>query len=134
MREDTCKHFVSLWPPGGGDPICGANINIRTLVGGDDTGWAIRAPCLLKHRTNITCECFEVPTPEEVEKYEKEKREMIQYGLILAALIRDAEQGRVGVSGTVQCPKCGGGVRYSIAENNHIHAACANDSCIKIME
>lgn len=36
--------------------------------------------------------------------------------------------------GEVDCPHCDGKLKWSMASNNHIHAACQTSGCVRWME
>lgn len=42
----------------------------------------------------------------------------------------------MAVTGTWPCPKCGkvDGIRWRIAKDRHLHAACVTDMCLNFME
>jgi hypothetical protein len=47
VYRDKCRHFNGIgFGVDGREKICGAGVNYRTLVGGDNYGWARRIPCL----------------------------------------------------------------------------------------
>lgn len=45
-------------------------------------------------------------------------------------LCREDAGGRLGVRGAVACPKCGGLLSYSIAQNGHAWGKCSTEGCL----
>ena len=64
-RKGICKHFCGVQTP------CKEEIDIRELVGGDDSGWMARIPCIMsmdKRRLDnfVRCNKFIEPTEQEI--------------------------------------------------------------------
>lgn len=133
MRPGVCKHCK-----GTRDQFCGAGIDVRALVGGDNFGWVLRRPC---HRldldrrpiaTEIICDKYEEPTAEEIEQDAKEVQEaqdrLLQL-LPLLSLIRK-EHHKHDWQGTAPCPNCNGTLTLThYAYNGHIHGRCSTPNC-----
>lgn len=68
----------------------------------------------------------------------KEKREFDeQVGYIIAAMMRIREiNGELrGVRGTIECPKCGARLHYTISSyNGHVHGKCETQGCVSWMQ
>lgn len=55
------------------------------------------------------------------------------FGLIMTARKAIIATGKQ--SGFVECPKCGGKLRFAVAKSNgHVHAQCETQSCIGWIE
>lgn len=81
------------------------------------------------------CEKRCAPTPESVAaEVEASQRE---FGFTMEAMKRviDATNNARGDSGSVECPKCGKPLRYSVAgSNGHIHGRCTTEGCLAWMQ
>lgn len=75
------------------------------------------------------------PTREQVEaELAAQDAEIAQMGEARRRIIA-VQGGKRGGSGTVECPRCGGSLRYSqAASNGHVHAVCATGGCLGWME
>lgn len=54
----------------------------------------------------------------------------ISYSRQAIDLCREDASGRVGVRGAIECPKCGGLLSYSIAQNGHAWGKCSTQDCM----
>lgn len=131
MRTDFCKHYNGLGlfrrEP------CGAGVDVREMVGGDDCGWIKRTPCQLNNDASFECEHRVFPTAAEVEAKEAEWDRAISRALEARTAIIDAG-AKPGTSGSIDCPACGEELNWSMAGNSHVHARCKSDNCVAFME
>lgn len=75
------------------------------------------------------------PTREQVEAELAEQDAEFEQMCEARRRIIAAQGGKRGGSGTVECPRCGGSLRYSqAASNGHVHAVCATGGCLGWME
>lgn len=130
-----CIHFKGIQ-----HDLCGAGVNMRELVGGDDFGWAMRIPCLLidSFTCTVTCAFRELPTREQAEA--TVAKHNLQFERTMKAVEaahthakeKGLGQGRGGY-GSLLCPLgCGGMLRYTVASvNGHMYAECG---CVSWME
>lgn len=111
MSKSHCKHWN-----GTAYDTCGAGLNWRKVTGGGDFGIMTRCPCI-NGNLPVTCERFEVYTPEELEQIEREWQEhfatMEKEVAYWNKLKRDNERGS---RGTCECPRCGRTCEWAIAE------------------
>jgi hypothetical protein len=117
--------------------FCEALVNYRQLVGGEDFGWVMRLPCKADHQTCVVCAKKKPATQEDVDRHEAEVKEMIaQSEVVFDLMDRLKKENKKGTSGTTECPKCKGRLRWSIAgSNGHCHVACQNPECgLTVME
>lgn len=127
-----CVHFTGIQ-----HATCKADVNYRTLVGGDDVGWAARLPCTeLDNPKAVACDQCRRHTREEAEADVKRSDE--SFARISACLkaIREKHGKARGLRGEMPCPNnCGGTLRYSIAGyNGHVHGACSTSGCASWMQ
>jgi hypothetical protein len=139
MKKGICLHFNGVQ-----NEACEAGISIRSLVGGDDLGWAKRTPCFKHHETDTACPDYEEPTEKEIVEWE-EKIKKSQEGIFTAiAMIMEKTDAdpdfnhelgkKKGCSGTIECPVCKSELHYSVAGgNNHIHGKCSRTDCLSWM-
>ena len=99
-------------------------------------------PCFCKpgKEPNAGCDLAEFPTAEELAAEEAEWAERFDNTrkarqAIVAHLGGTWKRGMGSVSGQVDCPMCGGTLRFTRSGyNGHIHAACMTDDCVSWME
>jgi hypothetical protein len=48
--------------------------------------------------------------------------------------IEEDSKAQMNVSGSIRCPRCGGRLTYSIADNGHITGSCENVDCLRWTE
>jgi hypothetical protein len=138
----TCKHFNGALGPGLKDQgrCCKAGVAYRKHVGGELTGWLRRLPCTprpvgAEDARVVPCALREFPTVEEVEREEAETEAALNITMTAIKLCSEAAGGRRGVSGDVECPKCGGRLDWvTSAYNGHLHGKCRTDNCISWMQ
>jgi len=135
---ETCQYFTGIQ-----NKLCKAGVEIRTLVGGPDFGWATRLPCMLSHgeRCEVTCDKRHFPTREEAEQQETEwKARLERTGRAIRGAHAHAKAAGLGKGsggkGNLPCPtECGGTLYYSVASvNGHMHAKCSTRDCVSWME
>lgn len=64
-----------------------------------------------------------------------DEKQKINFNATIKAIkeIREKEGENVRVQGEIPCPVCGKTLRYSIASNGHIHAACETKDVMFMM-
>lgn len=62
--------------------------------------------------------------PDEVQKN-------VQYMHKAVVAIMNKTDGKRGISGTIECPKCQGTLNFSIAPNGHPHGKCQTEGCLQ---
>lgn len=127
-----CVHFTGIQ-----HVSCKADVNYRTLVGGDDLGWATRLPCTEFDNTKaVACSQCRRHTREEAEAIVKRSEESFARLSLCLKAIREKHGKARGLVGEMPCPtNCGGTLRYSIAGyNGHVHGACSTPSCASWMQ
>lgn len=131
MRKGSCKHFTGIQCE-----ECEAGLNMREVTGGDRFGWAKRMPCFSRNKSEITCKSYAEPTDKELQDKEDEWGKVIEKLTIVMPLVNDLKaKNPNGGSGVDKCPVCGSKFRYAISpHNNHMHAKCDTEGCIKFME
>jgi len=133
-----CIHFRGIQ-----HDLCGAGINIRQLVGGDDFGWGIRIPCLVRDAKtcSVTCESRILPTREQAEATVDECDKLLKRTMLAVTLAHEHAKtnglgvGHGGMSSLPCLLECGGSLKYSVAGiNGHMHARCTTKGCVSWME
>ena len=135
----TCRHFVGV----GCEP-CGAGVNVREHVGGDDLGWACRIPCVrpsanafIRADEVVPCDRFDAPSSAEAEAEVAEVDALIERMEKLGPVVQELkkEHAGKGYQGVLECPLCGGRLHVSIAAiNGHVWLRCESDGCVRIQE
>ena len=131
---NSCKHYNRhVWLERGD---CDAGINVRQLVGSDDTGWIKRTPCFKKDCSSIVCDKYEDYTEKELKDKVDWLEDIVKKMQIASPIIKklkyDNPDGGIGV---IKCPVCSGDLHYSVAAcNNHVHGRCETDDCLNWME
>lgn len=75
QRINICRHFNGIQ-----HDACKVDVNYRTLVGGDDLGWAARLPCFADDKSDATCEHLSFPTEEEARaRVERDDAQVMQF-------------------------------------------------------
>lgn len=77
-----------------------------------------------------------IPSKEEIAKENERLRKFLE---CVGACKADAKQKGFGVGssgrGEIDCPSCGGKLRYSVAAvNGHMWGACSTPECVRWME
>lgn len=105
-----CIHFDGVM-----NKHCKAGVEYATVCAGP-----LMFPC---KQTGGSCSKAQYPTREEAEAQELEMMKHAAQGLEMfaAALEHHEKTGRT--QATIKCP-CGGTMRYAVASNGHIRAAC----------
>lgn len=127
----SCKHYTGLFGPGMVSYTeCKAGHAYDSF--GPRQPMRTELPCLQEN--NRPCPDQVFPTPEEVAAEKKEIEEHFKMMMAAREAIMATGAGR-GDSGVVDCPKCGKGLRYNVAElNGHVWACCETPDCIQWME
>lgn len=64
----------------------------------------------------------------------KEKESIFDDVMKAIITIQEKHKGERGLTGTIECPKCGNILGYSIAkENGHIWGCCKTEKCLSWM-
>ncbi len=137
LKQGTCKYYNGVWGPGlSHDKKCGKGVDYRKLVGGDKHGWVKRIPCFKKHETDIKCDLYIEPTPEEIEQAEKDWNEWVDRTIpVLNLMPKLKEENPSGGSGVMKCPVCENQLHWSVAALNlHVRLRCVKDGCVSIVE
>lgn len=102
---------------------------------GNRVGMLTRIPCLKTNTDAPRCHLVEFPTAEEVEAENAAFAAYLDDFLKHMPAARQAMIATGDDCGTVDCPKCGKGLRWSKARcNDHIHAKCETEGCLSWME
>lgn len=81
------------------------------------------------------CASLQRRTREQAEAEVREEELAIERVMLCRSAITDRHGAETRVRGQIECPtNCGGTLRYSIASNGHIHAACSTQECARWME
>ena len=132
MKLGVCKHYRG--------PVahteCRAGVNYAKLTRSSGLVMIRSMPCIEKNTTDAVCDKRDLPTPEEVEQYEREVDELITFAneaytrCATHAQANGFVKGQHGLSGEVECPKCSGVLKYSIEKTRgHIWAKCTTKTC-----
>lgn len=146
MNKTTCKHFNGIQ-----HDCCDAGVNYKSVTTDPDqqTGWALRIPCITERKGALspgqqehydrrgTCAKFELPTKEEVEAYEQEVKEHTARFVVVMKVIEPLRKQHKGKdwAGVIECPICKGKlhIRHA-AYNGHVHGQCETKDCMSWME
>lgn len=128
MKKGTCKHFTGYQ-----NGKCNAGVNYRELVGGADSGWMARGPCIkdskFKREPVASCDKFEEPSAAEITAAALESKVLVEQTGAAIRLIRSQNEKQ----GLVPCPRCEGKLGYSVASNGHIWGKCETHGCLAWM-
>jgi hypothetical protein len=91
-------------------------------------------PCLGKGGCATVCELRSPLTPEELAEEERGMLEAVRRVGLAREAILVATAGEVRTTGETACPICSGTLKYSVASNGHIFAACVTERCVQWME
>ena len=120
-----CKHFT-----GTQKKVCEAGVEYESVRNGASL------PCLRKYNpANVQCpsQCF--PTPEDARAKAEERERSMQVTLEGMRRCSKDANGRRGIVGSVECPKCNGTLRYSVASlNGHLWGRCDTAGCLSWMQ
>jgi len=104
MTHQSCKHY-GVKP--GCKYTCARGVDIRKHVGGPNTGWLARSPCVTSKLSyeQVACDLREYPTAEELAAEEAEIEQVMQrFAAGLSPCCNETMTKR-GVNR--YCPKCG---------------------------
>ena len=94
----------------------------------DESVRPFRFPCLKRHEGG-RCLSVKFPTPEEAEKEAAEIEEVQNRTVNALVLVKQNIKKTGELSGSIECPGCGGKLNYSSAKiNGHVHASCSSCS------
>jgi len=117
-----CIHDIGAYAPN-----CAAGVDPNTIL--DKTKQPYRRICTNPEAT-IPCDKRELPTEADYEAHlQKVLADLNRMAKIREAIIATGQQ-----QGRIDCPCCDGKVRFSIASNGHVAAACSTDGCARWME
>lgn len=134
MAKAWCKHYRGMHEK----EACEAGIRFDSLAGHRQPGFFDSCPCFGPNGSK--CDKAEYPTAEEMAAHEAEMKVRFENtgkarGAIVEHLGGPWKRGTPGSSGKIDCPICGGKLRFSRAGyNGHIHAACSTEGCVRWME
>jgi len=139
MKNDTCKYYRPSYT----NTSCMAGVNYRTAYG-DGRGLMDRLPCMTQNdsRCETPCAKREFPTAEELAEHVRkldERKRFTDQAIVLCAQDAQANGFKVGVQGSVgvvECPKCHGRLKYTVARSNgHIWGQCqTTKGCLNWMQ
>ena len=146
MNKTTCKHFNGIQ-----HDCCDAGVTYKSVTTDPEQqlGRALRIPCITEHKGNLSsiqqehynrrgvCPKFELPTTEEVQKYEEEVKAHSNRMMTAIAATMDIRKQHKGQdwSGIVECPICKGKLHIShAAYNGHIWGQCETKDCVAWIE
>lgn len=147
MDKHTCKHFCGLR-----DKQCSAGVRYDDVTPRPkEPGCALRIPCTLpekfdnrlseNQRSQLkekgTCEKFELPTDEEIAKFEASIREVIERHTKLDPWISSMRKKHrsTGFRGVVECPICQGKLHFTVSNyNGHTSGRCESENCVNYIE
>lgn len=136
MATIFCKHYRAMSE----HETCRAGVRYDTFQGLPFD----KRPCFAEHgeAARPGCDLVQLPTAEDLAERKRLRDERLgKIGKARAAIVAHLggpwKRGMPAVSGTIDCPACGGqwSLRFSRAGyNGHIHAACQTDGCVQWME
>jgi hypothetical protein len=131
MRLDVCRHYRG--PVVNDD--CHVGVNYAELTKANGLVKIAIMPCIKSNVTDVVCDQRDFPTEEEVETFNREAQEQMRitdeaYRRCAEHAVKEGyKKHEKGASGQVECPKCGGILKYSCATNGHIWAKCTTKTC-----
>ena len=135
MASKFCKHYRGMFKT----DKCEAGVDFLSLEHYGTRKFREFCPCFGADSAGH-CEMSEYPTPEEMAKEDRELDELFEnVSTARTAIVEKCngpwKRGMPGVTGTVECPVCGGDLRFSrAAYNGHVHASCKTKDCLSWME
>lgn len=135
----TCIHYTGVLTAAMHCvPTCRAGVVYRELAGGEEPGWVGRLPCSRWSKGSqqqATCEHRQMPTDQQVEAWRAWRDEHTRLSLQAVRLAKAAAKQSQRAVGEVQCPACGGVLRWAVSRTNgHMHGRCDTGECIAWME
>ena len=123
-RRLKCRHFNGIL-----NDACKLGIEYSTFRDKESRG----LPCI---ETGGKCEKFDPFTEKEEADTFDELKTLMAKTLIVRALIVEHADKTHARSGVIDCPICDSekSVRFTIAFNGHVHAACSTENCVRFME
>lgn len=120
-----CVHFTGIQ-----NNTCKAGVAYADVK--DTTERPYRWACM---SPDVPCASRRVATQEEAEAEDRALNALFANVDKARQAIVVATDDNRDVSGEMACPVCDGGtLRYSVARNGHIHAACSTSTCVRWME
>ncbi|MFC4218999.1 hypothetical protein [Flagellimonas marina] len=116
-----CVHFNGI-----SNKVCAEGVRYEDVR--DESQRPFRFPCLKRHHGG-NCLLKKFPSPEQVERQAMEIVEIQKRAMNSVALVKDHIERTGKSKGNIDCPGCGGTLKYSAAEiNGHISASCPSCS------
>ena len=127
----NCKHYTGLLGPGMVEhKQCEAGHAYDSF--GPPQPMRKELPCIKDNGQPCPDQVF--PTPEEMAERERAFDEYFEMMMAARATIMDTGAKR-GDSGTVECPKCGEDLHYTVSSlNGHVRAGCETPNCMQWIE
>lgn len=122
-NEHKCRHFTGVLKR-----TCEIGIEYKSIK--DNSVRPYRLICC-DADSRVPCVSYEPYTAEEIAERERVTSE--QLALVIAAMtkIKEINGKRRGIRGTIDCPKCGRPLHYSISSyNGHTHGECETSGCV----
>lgn len=126
-RALTCRYFTGIQ-----HATCEAGIAYSSVQ--DGPGCYPCLPPFRERECSTTCEHKTLYTTEELINQEHEMAESLVRLMKAREAIFNATFGKRRIAGEIDCPNCGGKLKYTIASNGHIWGACSTDKCARWME
>lgn len=122
-NEHECRHFTGIMKK-----TCKIGIEYESIK--DNSVRPYRLICC-EAGSYVPCARYEPYTAEEIAEQERLHAEQLEHLVAALSRIREINGSLRGVSGSIDCPKCGERLHYSISSyNGHVHGKCETDGCI----
>lgn len=137
MKKGSCIHFTGIQKE-----CCRAGVNYATVVGGKESGWAMRLPCWTstmdhaKDLQKVECERYTEPTDSQIAVDKAETDALLaRMRKVMPAVSEWRKKAPRGKQEVIECPACGGRLHLSQSSyNGHVHGHCETDGCVRWME
>ena len=127
-RAATCRYFTGLQ-----HDTCEAGIAYASVQDGPGC-WPCLPPFSDERQCSTTCAHKALYTAEELADRDQRAQDSIVRVVKARGAIVEATGGKGRTAGEIDCPNCGGKLKYTVASNGHIWGACASDGCAQWME
>lgn len=127
-RDTWCRHRTPFTDE---YPVCQAGVNFHDFPRPMD-----KMPCIGKNaEARALCPQYSGWTDDEIAAREKSRHDSFERIIKTRAAIVESIKETGLRAGVISCPCCAEGkVRYTRANNGHIHAACSTEECVRWME
>lgn len=126
-KEHRCRHFTGIQ-----NKTCEIGIEYESIK--DKSGSPFRWICY-EADSCVPCASFQPFTDEEIAEQERILDEWLKHMSAAMTKIKEINGKRRGVHGTIDCPKCGAPLHYSISSyNGHVHGKCETPGCVSWMQ